>query len=103
MSEFLKLAYELISKIIYNFVQCIVALFHFLFTSWADYAVIFVGMAVLLLVEYKQEQGMKVRETLAKQRPAVQYLALLIPLLVIFFLGVFRTGYISSEFIYKQF
>ena len=48
MSEFLKLAYELISKIIYNFVQCIVALFHFLFTSWADYAVIFVTYFVNL-------------------------------------------------------
>jgi len=71
--------------------------------QFSDYAVIAVGMAVLLVVEYKQEKGMKVRETLAKQRPAVQYLALLIPLLVIFFLGVFRTGYISSEFIYKQF
>ena len=68
-----------------------------------DYLVIALGTAVLLAVEAYQERGGKVRETLSKQRPAVQYLALLIPLLVIFFLGVFRTGYISSEFIYKQF
>jgi len=69
----------------------------------SDYLVIALGTAVLLAVEAYQERGGKVRETLSKQRPAVQYLALLIPLLVIFFLGVFRTGYISSEFIYKQF
>ena len=41
MSEFLKLAYELIAKIIYNIVQCFVALFHLLFTGWGEYAVIF--------------------------------------------------------------
>ncbi len=41
MSEFLKLAYELIAKIIYNVVQCFVALFRLLFTGWAEYAVIF--------------------------------------------------------------
>ncbi|MBQ9489395.1 MAG: hypothetical protein IJU80_05635, partial [Lachnospiraceae bacterium] len=41
MSEFLKLAYELIAKIIYNIVQCFVALFHLLFTGWAEYGVIF--------------------------------------------------------------
>ena len=41
MSEFLKLAYELIAKIIYNIVQCFVALFHLLFTGWVEYGVIF--------------------------------------------------------------
>jgi len=41
MSEFLKLAYELIAKIIYNIVQCFVALFRLLFTGWAEYATIF--------------------------------------------------------------
>ena len=41
MSEFLKLAYELIAKIIYNIVQCFVAIFHLFFTGWAEYALIF--------------------------------------------------------------
>lgn len=41
MSEFLKLAYELIAKIIYNIAQCFEALFRLLFTGWAEYAVIF--------------------------------------------------------------
>ena len=41
MSECLKQAYELIAKIIYNIVQCFVALFHLLFTGWGEYALIF--------------------------------------------------------------
>ena len=41
MSEFLKLAYELIAKIIYNIVQCFEALFRLLFTGWGEYAAIF--------------------------------------------------------------
>ena len=41
MSEFLKLAYELIAKIIYNIVQCFAALFHLLFSGWGEYATIF--------------------------------------------------------------
>lgn len=41
MSEFLKLAYELIAKIIYNIVQCFVAVIRLLFTGWADYISIF--------------------------------------------------------------
>lgn len=48
MSEFLKLAYELISKIIYNVVQCVAALFQLLFTGWADYALIFMTYFVNL-------------------------------------------------------
>jgi len=43
MSEFLKLAYELIAKIIYNIAQCFVALFHLLFTGWGEYAGIYVS------------------------------------------------------------
>lgn len=41
MSEFLKLAYELIAKIIYNIVQIFVAIFRLFFTGWADYISIF--------------------------------------------------------------
>lgn len=50
MSEFLKLAYELISKIVYNVVQCVAALFKLLFTGWVDYAIIFMTYFVNLSV-----------------------------------------------------
>ena len=59
--------------------------------------------AVLVAVEFYQERGGHVRETLARQRPLVQWLAIVVPLLVIVAFGVFRTGYISSAFIYGQF
>ena len=48
MSEFLKLAYELISKIIYNIVQCFAAIIHLLFTGWGEYATIFMTYFVHL-------------------------------------------------------
>ena len=41
MSEFLKLAYELISKIVYNLAECVAALVRLLFTGWVEYALIF--------------------------------------------------------------
>ena len=50
MSEFLKLAFELISKIVYNIAQCFAALFHLLFTGWGEYAVIFLTYFVNLSV-----------------------------------------------------
>lgn len=48
MSDFLKLTYELIAKIIYNIVQCFAALFQLLFTGWAEYAMIFMTYFVHL-------------------------------------------------------
>ena len=53
MSEFLKLAFELLSKIVYNIAQCLAALFHLLFTGWGEYAVIFITYFVNLNVTGK--------------------------------------------------
>lgn len=41
MSEFLKLAYELIAKIIYNIAMCFVAVIRLFFTGWVEYISIF--------------------------------------------------------------
>lgn len=41
MSEFLKLAYELIAKIIYNIAQCFVSVIRLFFTGWPEYILIF--------------------------------------------------------------
>ena len=61
-------------------------------------------IAKYLKGKYKVDaSGGHVRETLARQRPLVQWLAIVVPLLVIVAFGVFRTGYISSAFIYGQF
>ncbi len=68
-----------------------------------DFAVLGVGTALLLLVEWRQEKGVEVRKTLEKQRPFVQWLAILAPLLVLLFFGILRDPAIQAEFIYRQF
>ena len=68
-----------------------------------DLAVIAVGVAAVLVVEFLQERGMQVRKSLEKQNPFLQWLCILLPLLILLFLGILRDAAISSEFIYKQF
>lgn len=69
----------------------------------SDMVIILLGMAAVLALEFFQEQGGHVRETLEKKNGFVQWVALVVPLVVILFFGVFRAGYISSEFIYGNF
>jgi D-alanyl-lipoteichoic acid acyltransferase DltB (MBOAT superfamily) len=68
-----------------------------------DLAVILLGMVVVLGVEWYQERGGQVRAALEKQSFLVQWLAIVIPLLVLFCLGILRADYISSGFIYQQY
>ncbi len=68
-----------------------------------DLAVVGVGCAVLLAAELLQERGVVLCQALEKRSPLVQWLFIFIPLLILTFLGIFRDGYIQSEFIYRQF
>ena len=68
-----------------------------------DFAVLGVGTALLLLVEWRQEKGVEIRKTLDKQNPFLQWLAILAPLLVLLFFGILRDPAIQAEFIYRQF
>ena len=60
-------------------------------------------MLVLHGAELLEERGVDVRGWLNTRKASVQVLILLVSLLVLVFFGIFRAGYISSEFIYKQF
>ena len=71
--------------------------------SGSDVLVIALSMAVLLAAEWYQEKKGPIRPALEGQSPFVQWLAILIPLVVLFCFGVLRADYISSDFIYKQF
>lgn len=71
--------------------------------SGSDFLVIALSMAVLLAAEWYQEKKGPIRPVLEGQTPFVQWLAILIPLVVLFCFGVLRADYISSDFIYKQF
>lgn len=66
-------------------------------------AVVLIGMLLVLCVEWYQERGGRVRDSLAAQHGFVQWLAIAVPLVILLLLGIMRDGYISSEFIYKQF
>ena len=68
-----------------------------------DLAVIAAGTAVLVGVEWYQERGGEVRKSLERQSFLVQWLAIAVPLAVIFCLGILRADYISSGFLYQQF
>ncbi len=69
----------------------------------SDFLIIALGVAVVVGVELYQERGGHVREALAAKRPVVQWLAIAVPLVILVAFGVFRSGYISSAFIYGQF
>ena len=68
-----------------------------------DLAVCLLGMGGILAVEWYQEQGGHVRADLAQQGFWGQWLAMLVPMTILLLFGIMRAGYISSEFIYKQF
>lgn len=68
-----------------------------------DYLIISAGVAVLLTVEFLQERGLSIRETLAQKRAFVQYLGILIPVAAVLLLGVWFKGDVSVGFIYMQF
>ena len=71
--------------------------------SAADLLVVAAGVAVVETVELLQERGVHIRERLAGCRGFVQWLALAALLTALLVFGIFRAGYISSEFIYGQF
>ena len=61
------------------------------------------GRGYLLLAEWYQEKKGPIRPMLERQSPFLQWVAILVPLVVLFCFGVLRADYISSDFIYKQF
>lgn len=69
----------------------------------ADFAVVGLSVLAMLLLERYEEKHGSVREALAKQNTLVQWIAMVVPILVILLFGIFRGSYISSEFIYKQY
>ena len=61
------------------------------------------GILIVHIVEFFEERGTDVRGWLNARKSSVQLLILLVSLLILAFFGIFRSGYISSEFIYGQF
>jgi len=70
--------------------------------SVADYAVLLMGLVVLITVSLIQRTG-SVREKLAAKPEAVRYALYYCLIIVIIVLGAYGVGYDSSQFIYNQF
>lgn len=68
-----------------------------------DLWVVTLGALAVTVLEFFQERGVQVRESLSRRSGPLQWLALAAMLAVLAALGIFRAGYISSEFIYGQF
>ena len=68
-----------------------------------DILVILVATLAMVVIEWFQERGLQVRKSLDKRCFLVQCAAILIPMAAILFLGVFREGYVASQFIYGRY
>ncbi|MBR0140603.1 MAG: MBOAT family protein [Firmicutes bacterium] len=71
--------------------------------QFRDYMIIGAGVLVLLIIELYQERNGSFRERLEDRSPFVQWLYIVVPLVLIYFLAIDRSDYIAPEFIYKQF
>ena len=65
--------------------------------------VLFFSIMVLLVVGILQENGMKIRETLAKQNILFRWLMVLALICAILVFGMYGPGYDASAFIYGRF
>ena len=68
-----------------------------------DLLIVAAGILIVHIVEFFEERGTDVCGWLNARKSSVQVLILLVSLLILAFFGIFRSGYISSEFIYGQF
>ena len=69
----------------------------------ADLLVMLLGFCTVFLVGVTEEKRGDFRRVFAGMAPAVQVLLTLLLVLAITFLGIYREGYVASEFIYQAF
>ena len=71
--------------------------------SWVDYGVVVLGVLVMLLLEKRQEKGVKIRQSLEEKNAFLQWLWLFLPLAALFAHLVFSSGAVDVNLIYQQF
>jgi len=69
------------------------------FDTW----VVLFGILTVVTLEFFQERGVRIRETLDSRGFFVQWAAILFPIAAILFLGILGWNYDSPQFIYAQF
>ena len=68
-----------------------------------DYGVVALGVILMLILEGRQEKGVKIRESLEYRPAVVQWLAIFLPLLAFLLHIVFRGSAVDVTLIYQQF
>ena len=68
-----------------------------------DWLVMLGSLLVMLTAGVVEERGRDVRAELEKCRPVLQVAVIVVMVLALTAFGIYREGYIASEFIYKQF
>ena len=68
-----------------------------------DFLILFLGVATCCWPNGIRRKRAPSVPMLERQSPFLQWVAILVPLVVLFCFGVLRADYISSDFIYKQF
>jgi|LFRM01.1.fsa_nt_gb D-alanyl-lipoteichoic acid acyltransferase DltB (MBOAT superfamily) len=71
--------------------------------SGFDLFLIVAGCFIIFLVGFYQEAGVEVRKALERKNWLVQWALVMAALAVLVFFGIYREGYIASEFIYQQY
>ena len=69
----------------------------------ADFLIIFLCCTLWFVISFKQEKGIKIRESLGSKRLPYRWAALLLGFAAILVLGVYGPGYDASAFIYRGF
>lgn len=68
-----------------------------------DYLLVLCGSLIILGVGFAQEKGTSIRKTLEQKNWAFQWALVMVTLFVLVVFGIYRQGFIASEFIYQQF
>lgn len=68
-----------------------------------DFVLVLLCGLVVLIVGYFQETGVEIRKSLEQKNSFVQWLVIMTGLIVLVVFGLYRDGYIATEFIYQQF
>ena len=71
--------------------------------TYEDYALLLVGCAVWFVISLMQENGMKIRESLARQNILFRWAIYISAVVVVLVMGVYGPGYDASTFIYRGF
>ena len=71
--------------------------------TYEDFAVILLGCVIWFVISLMQENGMKIRESLARQNIVFRWGIYLAAIVMVLIVGVYGPGYDASTFIYRGF